>query len=136
MTVKSIQERFGVEIKVLRRLGMRWAVLTSLSHILHKKADLPKSVDRELRLTKNMIESGCFSACDVDCALNAIESVLISKASSLGEEKFSKWVDLIGKAMRGLLTPQEVLNLPFIKPLIHNCNFLKCTCGKVEMSAL
>lgn len=131
--MKSIQERFGVEVEVLRRLGMRWAVLTSLSHILHKEVDLPRSVDRELRLAKNMIESGCFTACDVDCTLNAVESLLISKASSLGEKEFNKWVDLIGKAMSGLLAPQEVMNLPFIKPLIHNCEFLKCTCGKVEM---
>jgi len=49
---------------------------------------------------------------------------------SLEKEEPDKWMNLLGKAMKGELKPEEVMKLPFIEPLIHGCEFLQCACGK------
>lgn len=130
---KEIERRYGVEMSVLKRLGMRWAVLVSLSHFLHTcppPYDVSQFVDRELRLARSMIESGCFTACDVECLLTDIERETLPKVLSLEQEQADKWIRLLGKAMRGELTPEEVDGLPFLEPVAHSCTFLKCICGK------
>ena len=137
---REIEKRYGVEIEVLRRLGMKWAVLKSLYYVISNKGSgLPPSVIRklrtarlELRTARFMIESGCFSVCDVSCALNKAEPILIQgiASSRKGFENFDHWLNLLGKAMRAQLKPEEVRELPFIKPIIQNCEFLKCTCGE------
>lgn len=130
--LKELENRYGVEISILKRLGMRWAVLVSLSHFLHTcppPYDVPEFVDRELRLTRSMIESGCFTACDVECILTDIEREVIPKVLSLEQEQADGWMHLLGKAMRGELTPEEVAGLPFLEPVAHGCAFLGCVCG-------
>lgn len=128
--VKAFEERYGVEISVLKKLGMKWAVLVSLSQTLNKKGNKSEVADREIQLAKAMIESGCFTTCDVECVLTDIERELIPIAFSIEQEQADKWVNLLGKAMKGELTPDEVLGLPFIEPLIQSCQFLQCACGK------
>ena len=133
MSVKDLEERFGVEIDILKKLGMRWAVLVSLSNFLHScppPYEVPQSVDTELRLARSMIESGCFSVCEVDCMLTNIERELIPKVFSIDEKSDNRWVHLLGKAMKGELTSEEVLKLPFIEPIIQECEFMQCICGK------
>jgi len=118
------------ELKALRRYGMRWAVLLSLSHdLLSKKVTIPLSIIEELRTSRVMLESGCFPSCDVSCSLDGIERVLVPKAASFGKKYLEDWLDLLGKAMKMQLTSEEVKNLPFIQPVINNCKFLKCSCG-------
>lgn len=127
------EKRSGVEIEVLRRLGMKWAVLIALYHVLSKNGtDLPQSVIEELRFTRSLIGSGCFKVCDVNCALDHVERVLIQRAASTrkGFENFDRWLNLIGKAMKGQLTHQEVMGVPFVKSIIQTCEFLKCSCGE------
>jgi len=135
MELKDTEERVSrqVELEALRRQGMRWAVLLSLRYALsNRKANLPSSLNRDLRLARTMLESGCFSVCEINCLLDEVERVLFQEVASLGEsfEGFDGWLYLLGKAMKGQLTPEEVGGLPFIKPVIHGCNFLKCTCEK------
>jgi len=135
MKLKDVEEeaRQQVELEALRRQGMRWAVLLSLRYALSdRKANLPPSVNRDLRLARAMLESGCFSICDVNCLLDEVERVLFQEATSLGEsfEGFDGWLYLLGKAMKGQLTSEEVGGLPFIKPIVQTCNFLKCACER------
>jgi hypothetical protein len=75
-----------------------------------------------------MLESGCFRACDIGCLLDEIEAILVPKAEAFGEEYFKGWLALLGKAMRRQLIPEEVKGLPFLKPIISDCAFLKCSC--------
>ncbi len=127
---KAWEERFGVEIGMLKRLGMKWAVLTSLSHVLYQKGMISQIAERELQLTHNMIESGCFTVCDVEYMLTDVERELIPMVLSLKTDEPDKWMTLLGKAMKGELKPEEVMELPFIEPLIQNTEFLQCAAGK------
>ena len=127
-----IEKRIEKEIEVLKRLGMRWAVLTSLYRVVsQKRSDLPSSVLKELKTARSMIESGFYRVCDVNCALGKIESTLFQRlaSSSKGFESSDHWSNLLVKAMRGQLKPEEIRGMPFIKPLIQNCELLKYTCG-------
>jgi hypothetical protein len=108
---------------------MRWAVLLSLSYDLsNRKAFSPSVVAKELRLTRVMLESGCFTTCDINCMLDEVERKLFLEAASMGKEYFNSWQKLLGKAMKGKLTPKEVRGLPFIRPLTNECGFLRCIC--------
>jgi len=125
------------ELKALRRHGMRWAVLLSLSHdLLSKRVTIPPSVNTELRISRVMLESGCFSSCDVSCSLDEIERELVPEAASLGKEYLENWLDLLGKAMKMQLTQEEVKDLPFIQPVINDCKFLKCSCVSTTASKI
>ncbi|MFQ6076061.1 MAG: hypothetical protein ACE5NN_00130 [Candidatus Bathyarchaeia archaeon] len=127
--VKRYDTRFQKEFETLKRLGMRWAVLAALSYELrHKKVAMSHSVTEELRRSRAMIESACFPVCEVNCSLNTVERILIPKTASLGSEYFNYWQELLGRAMSGRLTPQEVRGLPFAEPLIRDCEFLRCIC--------
>jgi len=118
------------EFEALRKYGMRWAVLLSLSiDLSQKKVTLPSSVNDELRTSRMMLESGCFSACDICCILDGVEQKLILEAVSLGGEYYKSWLSLLEKAMKGQLTPEEVKGLPLIKPAVTDCEFLRCTCA-------
>lgn len=118
-----------LELEALRRLGMRWAVLLSLTYDLsEKKVELPSSINEKFRASRIVLESGCFSACDVCCWLDDIEQELASKATSLGKQYLENWLNLLAKAVKGQLTPEEVMGLPFIRPVVTDCEFLRCTC--------
>ena len=128
---QEIEKKYGLKIEVLKRLGMRWAVLTSLYHVVSKQeSGLPPSVLRELKTGRSMIESGCYSACDISCTLDKAEPILIQRlaSSNKGFESFDHWFNLLGKAMRGQLKSEEIRGMPFIRPFFQNCEFLKCTC--------
>jgi len=109
---------------------MRWAVLLSLSFDLsRKKVTLPSSAIDELRTSRMMLESGCFSACDICCILDGVEQKLVPGAVSLGGKYFESWLGLLEKAMKGQLTSEEVRGLPLIRPVVTDCEFLRCTCN-------
>ena len=117
------------EFDSLKKLGVRWAILASLTNDLqHKKIMLPLDVTREIQLARVMIESGCYSTCDVTCTLDKIEGVLVMKALTLENGYVDTWFNLLEKAMRGLLTARELHQLPFINPILNGCKFLKCMC--------
>jgi len=117
------------EFEALRKHGMRWAVLLSLSFDLQqKKVSLPNSVNDELRTSRMMLESGCFSACNICCLQDGVEQKLVLEAVPFGREYLENWLGLLEKAMKGQLTPGEVKGLPLIKPMVTDCEFLRCTC--------
>jgi len=118
------------EFEALRKYGMRWAVLLSLSFDLTKrKVTVPSSVNEELRTSRTMLESGCFSACDICCMLDSVEQKLVLAAVSLDREYIESWLGLLEKAMKGRLTSAEVKGLPLIEPVVTDCEFLRCACN-------
>lgn len=127
-----ILSHFGVEYKTLKRLGMKWAVLASLYHVLSRKTKVPPDVIRDIQTSRGIIEAGFFTVRAVDNILNAIERELISLAATWEEDSFDNWLDLLGKAMRGDLKPEEVQGLPFVRPMIPLYGFLRCTIAEVK----
>jgi len=84
MTEKIVEKH--AEFEALRKCGMRWAVLLSLSFDLSKKkVTLTSSAIDELRTSRMMLESGCFSSCDICCILDGVEQKLVLEAVSLGK---------------------------------------------------
>jgi hypothetical protein len=127
MSTEAVEKQ--LELETLKKYGMKWAVLLSLSYDLsHKNIDISPKIIRELRIARVMLESGCFSTCDISCTLDKIDRELLKGATSLGRQYFDNWVNLLGRAIREELTPQDVKGLPFIRPVIHNCSFLQCLC--------
>lgn len=117
------------ELETLRRLGFRWAVLVSLKNDLTRQnIMLPYEITRDLRLIRSMFESGCYSSCDIVCMLDAIERHIVPKALTEGNGRGEKWFSILGKAMGGNLTLEELKNLPYIRPLMNGCDFLTCSC--------
>ena len=133
--VEETEAERQTKLKALRRQGMRWVVLLALKYDLtDKKVVLPHSINEEFRLAKTMLTSGCYPPCDVTCSLDKIESTLIQAAANLngGFENFDYWLFLLKKAMRGVLSRQEVNHLPFVEPIIQECEFLECMCNDQE----
>jgi len=133
MNVSDTERR--TELETLKKFGMRWAVLLSVSYDpQQRKADQPAYVAEELRLARIMLESGCFSTCEVNCILDKTERELLQKATLVGDEYFGRLMELLKKAMLNELTPKDVKGLPFIKPIISDCEFLRCICEQNDRS--
>jgi hypothetical protein len=121
------------ELEALRRFGMRWAVLLSLSYDLaERRVRLPPFISEKFRASRVILESGCFSTCDVCCWLDGIEQELVLKAASIGKEYMDGWLSLLAKAAKGQLTREEVMGLPFIRPVVTDCEFLRCACEPLK----
>lgn len=127
---KSVEKH--AEFEMLRKHGMRWAVLLSLSFDLsNKKVTLPSSVNDEPRTSRAMLESGCFSACDICCMLDDVEQKLVLEATSLGRQYFDRGSCLLEIAMKGRLTSEEVKELPD-KTIDHRLRILEMDIGLVK----
>lgn len=120
-----------MEFEILRRLGGRWAVLTAMSVAMHKKGiPVTADVNENLKLARVKITSGCFSACEVNCALADVECRLFAQGPSLGDEEFMMWSDLLGLAAQGKLDYARIKMIPALEPIHQDCRFLGCTCGQ------
>jgi hypothetical protein len=73
--------------------------------------------------------SGCFSPCEVGCALGQIEGQLVAAAASVGEDYVRRWLDLLGQAMQGLIDPRRTADIPALEPVATDCQYLACHCG-------
>ncbi len=123
--------RYRAEMEALRRLGMKWTVLATLSYDLSEKGiAIPNSIGTKLRETRTMIESACFPVCDVTCSLDGIERELVPVAASRGKRYLDRWMKLLGRAMSAELTQRDVGGLLFAEPLMHDCEFLRCSCAE------
>jgi hypothetical protein len=100
------QDDRSVSFEMLKRFGMKWAVLAALVTDLGKRGvHLPPDTNEQLKLTRMKIMSGCFSPCDVGCAFGKLEGQLISLGSALGEDYLRPWFGLLGQAMEGRIDP-------------------------------
>ena len=120
----------AVEFETLKRLGGKWAVLMSMSvDMARNGAQLPPDLNDTLTLARMKIGSGCFSVCEVGCALSDIESRLSSHYDCLDEDAFAQWSDLLGEAMQGNLDHERIVVTPALEPVKNDCMFLKCACS-------
>ncbi len=124
------QEARKVSFELLKKYGMRWAVLTAMGLDLVKYGiRLSPAVHEQLKLARMQIMSGCFSPCEVGCVLGQIEGQLVAAAASVGEDYVRQWFDLLGRAMQGLLDLHRVADIPALQPVATDCQFLACHCG-------
>jgi hypothetical protein len=118
-------------MELLNRLGARWAVLAAMNLAMHRKGIAVAPGDGEkLRMARVKIASGCFSPCEVACALAEVESRLFSKCHLLPEKDFTEWSDLLGEAMQGKLDYNRIQGIPALEPVKNDCAFLGCSCAE------
>lgn len=127
-TVASDERK--VSFEWLKKFGVKWAVLTALGRDLAKRGvRVPADVNDDLKLTRMKIMSGCFSPCEVGCALGKVEGQLVAVGSSLGQDYLRPWFDLLGQAMEGRIHPGRLSDIPGLQPVATDCKFLECRCG-------
>ena len=118
-----------LEYDVLMKFGGKWAVLMSMSVAMARKGiALPPDLNDKLASSRMKIRSGCFSCCEIGCALAEVESRLSSQFHMLDEQEFMKWSELLGDAMQGKLNSARIIATPELAPLKNDSDFLKCTC--------
>ncbi|NIM13949.1 MAG: DUF2096 domain-containing protein [Candidatus Aminicenantes bacterium] len=123
------KEEEKVTLELLKKYGVKWAVLAAMVINLKKKgANIPFDTSNEIEVSHVKISSGCFSPCDVNCDLSKIEGNLVPIGVNYGEEYMNQWFDLLGKAMSGELEPSQISEIPLLKPIESRCGFLDCTC--------
>jgi hypothetical protein len=124
------QEERKVSFELLKKFGMRWAVLTALGLDMGGQGvSVPAVVWDELKLARMKILSGCFSPCEVNCALGKVEGKLISVGARLGPDYLRPWFELLADAMEGRIDPGRIHEIPALQPVATDCQFLRCQCG-------
>lgn len=131
--MESTQEGREISLEMLKKFGTRWAVLAAMRLDMGSRGiTIGGETDEQLKLARVQILSGCFSPCEVGCSLSKLEGQLISSVgSSLGEEYFRPWSDLLAQAMRGEIDPSRTAEIPALKPVEMDCKFLACRCADV-----
>jgi len=126
----DVQDKNAVTFDLLRRFGGKWAVLMAMRSDMSKKGIvLPPEVNEHLQTARTKIATGCFSPCEVSCALAEVESRIFSQCHRLSDEEFMNWSDLLGEAMQGKLDSQRILGIRALEPVKNDCGFLECTCS-------
>ena len=114
---------------LLKKYGARWAVLAAIQvDLLKKRVSIPHNITKGLEAAHVKISSGCFSTCEADCSLSKLESSLIPLCTAFGEGYVDYWYDLLGRAMQGQITREEISDIPLLKPIESSCGFLDCVC--------
>jgi hypothetical protein len=128
-SVAQDERRVGFEL--LKKYGMKWAVLAALVIDLGKRGvRIAPETNEQLKLARMKIMSGCFSPCEVGCEFAKLEGQLIALGSSLGEAYLRPWSDLLGRAMEGRIEPGRVSDIPALEPVANDCKLLACRCGE------
>jgi hypothetical protein len=126
------QDERKVSFEWLKKFGMKWAVLAALVVDLGKRGvRVPTDANEQLKLARMKIMSGCFSPCEVGCALGKLEGQLVAIGSSLGEDYLRPWFDLLGQAMEGRIDPGRISEIPALAPVANDCKLLACRCGEM-----
>ena len=124
------EENAAVEYELLKRFGGKWAVLMSMSFDMAQRGiALPEDLHEKLTTARIKIGSGCFSSCEINCALADVESRLFSRGHLLEDQEFMDWSDLLGEAMQGKLDYDRILATRVLEPVKNDCQFLRCSCS-------
>ena len=119
------------DLDMLKNYGSKWAVLASMRLDMAKQGiRVGRDLDEHFRLARIKILSGCFSPCEVGCALSRIEGQLISIGYPLGEGYLQQWSDLLAQTARGQIDLHQAGKIPALKPFEMDCTFLACGCAQ------
>jgi len=105
----SLKDHVKVELSVLKKYGLRYAILAAWAHALRDQGiAVPPNLDKPFEKVRVKISSGCFSVCDVGCDLGRIEAMLFSTATTAGQETADSWVDMLGECMSEYANIDEI----------------------------
>lgn len=129
-----MRKKDAVEISILKRYGLRYSILAAWeSDLRSRKTAIPSSIAAPLARARVKISSGCFTVCDVACDLDHIEALLISAASTAGEESTDSWMEMLGQCMSDAVNLEDFesrIAFPAVKMYFNRLNFDgACTCG-------
>ncbi|MFX0124650.1 MAG: hypothetical protein ACFFAE_13540 [Candidatus Hodarchaeota archaeon] len=114
--------------EMLSRFGWKWAVLASTMSKIYREGDsVPRDMINHLRMTRIQIESGCYSVCDIANELRKIEMFLFSKLQKFGPFETDNFLELIGRAMGGQITGNDI-DINGAEPVLADCLTLPCVC--------
>jgi len=125
-------EQVRVEHSVLRKYGLRYAVLAAWADELRTQGvRIVPDTAKPLEAVRVKISSGCFSTCEVGCDLSRIEGVLVSAATSAGKDTVETWLEILGEAMSETADVDEIerkVQLPAVKMYYNRFDFGPCRC--------
>jgi len=117
------------EIEALQAYALRWSVLAAWrSALLLRGIGLAPEADAALERARVKLASGCFTACDVACDLSVVEAALTGADASTGSNSVDGWLDLLGVAMSGKASPEQLLELPAVRFSYQHCGISGCDC--------
>jgi len=111
------------ELDTLKKTGLKWGVLTCLYEALRKeKRELPNKTVHNLEVARCIIETGCRKLACAESLLNETKNTLLANTRDIPNTNC--WKKYIEKAERGELTPEEAMNVPFMKEVVRKYEFL------------
>jgi hypothetical protein len=119
----------ALEVETLKKYALRWAVLAAWHDELRaRRAPLQPGGARRLEDARVRISTGCFSACEVGCALSEIEAELVSADGSLSDSSTGYWIELLAMAMRDAREAKAILGSEAIRFRYASCGVGDCAC--------
>ncbi|MFH1018580.1 MAG: hypothetical protein V1798_10440 [Pseudomonadota bacterium] len=123
------QSRLENELSLLKKYGLRWAVLAAWwDELLNRKVPTAPEIAKRLEASRIRISSGCFSGCEVGCDLQEIESLLTSADASMPAASINRWLKLLGRAMNDRTNVEELLKIPAVHFRYNDCQLRPCGC--------
>jgi hypothetical protein len=114
--------------EMLSRYGWKWAVMTStICDIYKREGSIPNGIIEQIKESRNQIESGCYSICNIANLLREIEKNVFSLLVDIAPNYTNIFLDQIHKAMAGTITEYD-LNFSGVSPLPTDCHTLPCVC--------
>jgi hypothetical protein len=130
ISARTEDEIIAHETEVLRRFGLRWAVLAAWRDALRlRHVALPPEADRHLDNARIKLATGCFSVCAVGCDLSAVEGMLTSIDSSSHHNWVDFWLDLLAQSMTGGSETERILKIPAVKAYFQGSGIKGCACA-------
>jgi len=121
-----------VELALLKEYGLRYSVLAAWDDQLRNSGVMvPASVSKPLEKARVLISSGCFTACEVGADLTRIEAILISTASSAGQDP-DKWMETLAECMgpkANIDAVEKKIGFPAVKSYFNRFDFSGECCG-------
>lgn len=112
---------------MLKRTGVRWAILMCLCHVIRDakiNPPPPRSVDNKLQVVRCIIETGCREICEAGRCLDDVENILIEKAKYGRIENVNNWIRLLKKTKKDFPDRRELMEIPFMRVVNQNYEFL------------
>jgi hypothetical protein len=128
---EAMDDSLRVEIAVLEKMGLRWAVLAAWAHDLHGRGVvLEQKLGHPLGGDTRQDRLGCFSTCDVGCDLGHIERVLVAADASSTADSVDYWLGLLGRCMVEEVDTQALLHIKAIHFHYATSNPRRCKCDE------
>lgn len=119
-------EKNLVELGVLKDYGLRYSVLAAWDDNLRDNGVMvPASVTKPLEKARVLISSGCFGVSEVGADLNRIEAILMTTATSAGQDP-ERWMDTLAACMdpsANVELIEEKIGLPAVKVYFNRFDF-------------